>query len=164
MTDRVERGPLKRMRLPRRMRKVPSRVWSDDEWRRLQLGYDARAMEEKWTVFAEDRTLFCHRSWTGIGYFEVTFAPVESGGWRISSAKIVRDRSDLWTRTLPGRRRHSDAFNLILLELVLSRIVLGEPALELRAQLDELVRKQAPDPDEVPDGYIEHVYLGQRSE
>jgi hypothetical protein len=162
--EQVERGGLKRMRWSRRLREVPTRIWSDDEWRRLQLGYQAGAMEEKWNVFAEGRTVFCHRSWTGLGYFEATFAPVGGGGWRISSGKVARDRSDLLRRLLPGRRRDSDAFNLVLLELVLSRIVLGEPAPELRAKLDELARKQAPAPDDIPDGFVEHVFLGQRSE
>ena len=162
--EKVERGGLRRMRWSRRLREVPSRIWSDDEWRRLQLGYRAGAMEEKWNVFAEGQTVFCHRSWTGLGYFEVTFAPVEGGGWRISSGKVARDRSDLLTRLLPGRRRDSDAFNLVLLELVLSGIVLGEPAAELRAKLNELVREQSPAPDDIPDGFAEHVFRGQRSE
>jgi hypothetical protein len=160
----VERDGLKRMRWPRRLPEVPSRVWSDDEWRRLRLGYQASAMEEKWNVFAEGQTVFCHRSWTGIGYFELPFVPVEGGGWRISAGKVVRDRSDLITRLLPGRRRDSDVFNLVLLELVVSAIVLGEPARELRAKLDDVVRKRAPDPEDIPAGYIEHFYLGQRSE
>ncbi|MFB6724183.1 hypothetical protein ACFCV3_28655 [Kribbella sp. NPDC056345] len=162
--ERVEREGLKRMRWPRRMPEVPSRVWSDDEWRRIQLGYQAGAMEEKWTVFAEGQTVYCHRSWTGTGYFAVTFEPVERGGWRISQGRIARARSDLVRLFLPSRRREDDAFNLVLLELVLSAIVLGEPARELRAKLEELGRKGAPDPAAVPDGYVAHVFLGQRSE
>lgn len=159
----VERDGLRRMRWPRRLPEVPSRVWSDGEWRRLQLGYQAGTMDEKWTVFAEGQTVFCHRSWTGIGYFEVTFVPVEGGGWRIAAGKIARDRSDLWNRSLPGRRRDHDVFNLALLELVLSAIVLGEPAEDLRAKLVDAFPKRGSDPD-LPAGYIEHVFLGQRSE
>ncbi|MEV8375360.1 hypothetical protein AB0P21_21680 [Kribbella sp. NPDC056861] len=161
---KVERDRAKRMRWPRRLPEVPSRVWSDDEWQRLQRGYQAGAMEEKWNVFTEGRTVFCHRSWTGMGYFEVTFAPVESGGWRMVEGKVARDRLEFFKRLLSRRRRDSDAFDLVLLELVLSAIVLGEPARELREKLDELVRRQEPDPDSIPAGYVEHIFLGSRSE
>jgi hypothetical protein len=162
--ERMERDGLRRMRWPRRMSRLPSRVWSDDDWQRIQLGYGAGAMEEKWNVFTEGQVVFCHRSWTGTGYFEATFAPVEGGGWRIATGKVARDRGDLVRRLRPGGRRYSDELHVVLLELVLSAIVLGEPAQELRKRLDQVVRSRVPDPKNVPDGLIAHVYLGQRSE
>jgi len=48
--------------------------------------------------------------------------------------------------------------------LVLSAIVLGKPAQELRAKLNEVVRKGEPQPEEIPPGLNERAFLGQWSE
>ena len=59
---------------------------------RIRLGYVPSIMEEKWFIFMEGDHLYAHRSWTGLGVYEVTFAPIE-GGYIISSAVVTRDRS-----------------------------------------------------------------------
>ena len=70
----------------------PARVWTSEEMERIRLGYIPHIMEEKWFIFMEEDRLFAHRSWTGLGVYEATFAPTE-GGYVISSAVVTRDRS-----------------------------------------------------------------------
>ena len=60
---------------------------------RIRLGYVPHIMEEKWFIFVEGDRLFAHRSWTGLGVYEATFAPIE-GGYVINSAVVTRDRSE----------------------------------------------------------------------
>ncbi|MEV1070121.1 hypothetical protein, partial [Streptomyces sp. NPDC050263] len=111
---------------------LPRRIWSDEEWERIQLGYSSRDMDEKWDVFAEGDVVFLHRSWTGSGVFEATFAPVDAGGWQITEAVVERD---------PERYRNDDdEYDCLMLELMLSAIVLGESANQLR---EKLVPRQA---------------------
>ncbi|MED7828377.1 hypothetical protein [Streptomyces chiangmaiensis] len=134
---------------------LPRRIWSDEDWRRIQLGYYSRDMDEKWDVFAEDDVVFLHRSWTGNGVFEATFAPADGGGWQIAEAVAERD---------PERyRSDDDEYDCLMLELVLSGIVLGEPAQELRRKFMELVRKRSGKAD-VPPGLVQHSALGLRSD
>jgi hypothetical protein len=133
---------------------LPTRTWSDEQWERIKLGYEARGMDEKWNVFVEDEVAFLHRSWTGHGIFEASFSPVVGGGWRISAAAVESD---------PSRyRRSSDQYDRVMLELVLSGIVLGEPAVDLRAEL-VAVTSQASGRTDLPAGLIEHSALGLRS-
>ncbi|MEV0425536.1 hypothetical protein [Micromonospora sp. NPDC050495] len=64
------------MPMPMPMAELPTRIWSDEHWERIKLGYEARGMDEKWNVFVEDQVAFLHRSWTGNGIFEAAFSPV----------------------------------------------------------------------------------------
>jgi hypothetical protein len=73
------------------MPELPQRIWSDEDWERIQRGYASRDMDEKWDVFTEGEVAFLHRSWTGYGVFAATFAPADGGGWRIVSAVVERD-------------------------------------------------------------------------
>ncbi|MBD0675160.1 hypothetical protein [Streptomyces sp. CBMA156] len=134
---------------------LPRRIWSDEDWQRIQLGYWSRDMDEKWDVFTEGDVVFLHRSWTGHGIFEATFAPADGGGRQITEAVVERD---------PERRRSSDdEYDCLLLELVLSTIVLGEPAQELRSEFMELTRRRSGNAD-VPAGLVQHSALGLRSD
>ena len=77
MTERlpVARSSLERalpILAPVPMSLLPSRSWSQEQWRRIELGYQARDMDEKWDVFVEDRVVFLHRSWTGYGIYAAT--------------------------------------------------------------------------------------------
>ncbi|MFE7512263.1 hypothetical protein ACFU8I_13765 [Streptomyces sp. NPDC057540] len=137
------------------MSELPQRVWSDRDWERIQRGYGAQDMDEKWDVFTEGEVVFIHRSWTGYGVFAATFAPVEGGGWRIASAVVERD----------GERYGGtdDAYDCVMLELVITAIVLGEPAPELRSRLGELTRRKSRSAD-APAGVIQHSALGLRSD
>lgn len=121
---------------------LPDRLWTDAEWDRIQLGVRGRSMDEKWHVFTEDETAFLHRSWTGNGMYEVTFAPVAGagepggsggtgGGWRIVAANVETD---------PERyRSRGEEFEALMIELVLGSIVLGEPSPKLWARYKKLL-------------------------
>ncbi|WP_241968069.1 hypothetical protein [Streptomyces sp. ICBB 8177] len=64
----------------------------------------------------------------------------------------------------PARYRgEDDAYDCLMLELVLSAIVLGEPARELRTKLVELTRRNTGNA-EVPAGIVQHNALGLRSD
>jgi hypothetical protein len=134
---------------------LPDRIWSDGDWERIQLGYRARDMDEKWHVFTEGDVVFLHRSWTGRGIFEATFAPARGGGRRITGAVVEGERERY--------RRDDDEYDCLMLELVLSAIVLGEPAQDLRAKLVESTRKASGSAD-VPAALVQHSALGQRSD
>ncbi|MER5281616.1 hypothetical protein ABT025_38790 [Streptomyces sp. NPDC002809] len=139
------------------MPELPQRIWSDEDWKRIQLGYASRDMDEKWDVFTEGDVVFLHRSWTGNGTFAATFAPVGGGGgggWRIGSAVVERD-ADRYRGT-------DDAYDCVMLELVISAIVLGEPATDLRSKLVELVRRESG--SDAQAGLIQHSALGLRSD
>ncbi|MFF2382607.1 hypothetical protein [Streptomyces sp. NPDC058108] len=137
------------------MPELPQRIWSDEDWGLIQRGYASRDMDEKWDVFAEGEVVFLHRSWTGYGVFAATFAPADGGGWRIVSAVVERD----------GERYGGtdDAYDCVMLELVITAIVLGEPAPELRSKLVELTRRK-PRSANAPAGVIQHSTLGLRSD
>ena len=138
---------------PAPMTLLPARVWTQEQWERIERGYRARGMDEKWDIFVENQVTFLHRSWTGRGVFEASFSPID-GGWRISAAVVESNSKRV--------RNLSAQLNRVLLELVLSAIVLGEPAVFLRA---ELVRLSLPqDRPAPPAGLIEHSILGLRSE
>jgi hypothetical protein len=137
------------------MPELPQRIWSDEDWERIQRGYASRDMDEKWNVVTESEVVFLHRSWTGYGVFAATFAPADGGGWRIVSAVVERD----------GKRYGGtdDAYDCVMLELVITAIVLGEPAPELRSKLVELTRRKSRSAD-APAGVIQHSTLGLRSD
>ncbi|SED02042.1 hypothetical protein [Streptomyces melanosporofaciens] len=139
---------------PRPVSQLPDRVWTDEDWDRIQRGYRARDMDEKWNVFVEGNVLFMHRSWTGHGVYEVSFAPAAGRGRRIASAVVEAD----------GERYRSmgDEYDCLMMELIISAIVLGEPAAELRAGLVELIARASVRSD-LPSGVVEHSALGLRS-
>ncbi|MEV6397455.1 hypothetical protein AB0M39_22230 [Streptomyces sp. NPDC051907] len=156
--ESATRDSLRRRRafsLPRPMGVLPSRVWTDEELRRIRSGCRARAMEEKWNVLAEDGgDVFLCRSWTGYAVYRASFGPAE-GGWRIVEAVVEGDEE-----------RYSsfgDAYDRLMLELVLSFVVLGEPAAALRAQLVDVVAERSGRPD-VPPEFVLFSLLGYRSQ
>ncbi|WP_211193121.1 hypothetical protein [Actinoplanes sp. TBRC 11911] len=94
----------------------------------------ARNMDEKWDAFVEGRQAHLSRSWTGYEIFAATFSAVE-GGWRIVRAVEESNQSRY--------HRRSERFARVMLELVFSNILLGEPADELRAEFVRLMRRTA---------------------
>ncbi|MEY9930587.1 hypothetical protein ABH926_005234 [Catenulispora sp. GP43] len=134
---------------------VPDRIWSDDDWDRIQAGYRARDMDEKWNVFAEEDVVYLHRSWTGFGVYAATFGAAEGGGRRITEAVAEGDRE--------RHRPVDDEYDCVMLEIVLSAIVLGEPAQEARERLVALTRRAAGGAN-VPAGVLQHSAVGLRSE
>lgn len=139
---------------PRRVSRLPDRVWSDEDWERIRHGYRARSMDEKWNAFVEGDVLFLHRSWTGHGIYEASFVPVPGGGRKIASAVAEADRKRY--------RSVGDEYDCLMMELVISAIVLGEPATELRADLMELTARASGKRD-LPSGVVQHSALGLRS-
>ena len=83
----------------------------------IQLGYIPEMMEEKWFIFMEGNRLFAHRSWTGLGVYEATFAPVD-GGYVINSAVVTGDRSEY--------ERSSDQDESLILEMLVAGHLLDE--------------------------------------
>ncbi|MFI1676235.1 hypothetical protein [Streptomyces sp. NPDC020607] len=148
--------------VPRPMSQLPDRVWTVEDWDRIRRGYRARDMDEKWNIFVEDDVVFMHRSWTGYGVYEATFtptpasgpAPATARGWRITSAVAEGD----------GERCRSkgDEYDCLMLELIISTVILGEPSTELRAGLVALTAAASGKSDVVP-GVVEHSALGLRS-
>ncbi|MER6318943.1 hypothetical protein ABT237_35090 [Streptomyces sp. NPDC001581] len=140
--------------VPRPMSVLPTRKWTDDQWERIQLGYRSADMDEKWDVYTEDDVVFLHRSWTGFEIFEAAFVPAEGGGWAIAGAMVESD-PECYGGT-------SDMRNALTLELVLSAIVLGEDATELRTRLVELTTPASSSTDVLP-GVVLHSVVGLRS-
>lgn len=135
MSDRVTRSSLRRLtpiQEPRVLPVVPDCVWSDEEWSRIQRGYRARSMDERWHVFAEGDLLFLHRSWLGDGKYEVTFEAVE-GGRRINEIRV-----ESGPRSFPGG---PDEAKCVLLEVLIRSILLGDPVKDLRERLQALRRR-----------------------
>lgn len=67
------------IRQPRVLTTVPDRIWSEEEWSRIQLGYRAVSMDERWHLFVEDDRLFSHRNWLGDGRHEAAFETLTAG-------------------------------------------------------------------------------------
>lgn len=140
---------------PRPVPHLPDRLWTDEEWERIRRGYRARDMDEKWNVFAEGNVLFMHRSWTGHGVYEVSLAPATGGGRRIAAAMVEAD---------PKRYRgRGDEYDCLMMELIISAIVLGEAAADLRSGLVELAARASGKSD-VSSGVVQHSVLGLRSD
>ncbi|MFD6528804.1 hypothetical protein [Streptomyces sp. NPDC060184] len=137
------------------MPQLPRRIWSDEDWERIRLGYRAQDMDEKWNVYAEGDVVSLHRSWTGHGIFAATFVPVDGGGWRIADAVVERDAARYKNR--------DDAYDCVMLEMVISSVVLGEPAHDLLSRLTALTRRGRDSGDASAD-IIRHSAIGLRSD
>lgn len=127
---------------------LPDQVWTDGDWDRIQLGHLARGMDERWNAFVEGNRLFLHRSWTGHRIYEAHFAPRPGGGgWIITRALMESD---------PRRhRRTSDAYDAVMLELLVSSVLLGERSNRLLQRLSELRSRppaEGPADSALPDG------------
>ena len=65
----------------------PNMLISREEMQAIAMGYAPMDMNDKWLAFMEGDCLFLHRSWTGHGIYEVTFAAKETG-FMATSARI----------------------------------------------------------------------------
>ena len=68
----------------------PQMLLSGAEMQAVAMGYVPVDMNDKWFAFMEDDCLYLHRSWTGLGIYEVTFAAKETG-FMITSARVESD-------------------------------------------------------------------------
>ncbi|MGW7056041.1 hypothetical protein [Streptomyces sp. NPDC054888] len=139
---------------PRPVSQLPDRLWTDEDWDRIRCGSRARDMDEKWNIFVEGDVAFMHRSWTGHGVYEVSFTPVAGGGRRIAAAVVEADAARY--------RSMGDEYDRLMMELIISAIILGEPAAELRSGLVELTAR-ASNRSDLSSGVVEHSALGLRS-
>ena len=73
----------------------PNILISREDMQAIATGYAPMDMNDKWLAFMEDDRLFLHRSWTGLGIYEVTFAAKENGFMATSA----------WIESHPDRRR-----------------------------------------------------------
>lgn len=137
---------------PQPFSRLPERVWTAAEWDRIRLGHRAGGMDEKWDVLTEGDVVFMHRSWTGRGIYEVTFSPVADGGRRMTSA-VVEANSE-------SRRRRSEDFDRLAIEIIISMFVLGEPADELWAAFRDLTASRSG--VDVDQQALKHRLLGTR--
>ena len=96
---------------------APARVWTDDEMEAIRRGYVPHMMEEKWFIFMERNRLFAHRSWTGLGVYEATFAATD-GGYVIESAVVTGNEAEY--------RRSCDEAESLTLEVLIVSHLLGE--------------------------------------
>ena len=104
------RGDWKTTSLPvQRQALALHRIYSADEFQRLQEGRVPHEMEDKWFVFCEDPWLYLHRSWTGFCVYQVRFERTASGA-RTAESLVNRD---------PKQYRGTDERDLLLLPLLL---------------------------------------------
>lgn len=66
---------LQRISAPRPLSLLPTRIWSDEEWERIQLGCCSRDMDEKWDVFAEERSSSCTGAGRAMGSSRPSLVP-----------------------------------------------------------------------------------------
>jgi hypothetical protein len=64
--------------------------FSMDEIQSIQMGVIPEEMEDKWFIYWERNTLYCHRSWTGFCVYVVRFACDEDGA-KAFEADLNRD-------------------------------------------------------------------------
>lgn len=74
----------------------PEMILSPEEMQEIAKGYRPIDMSDKWVAFMEDNHLFLHRSWTGHGIYEVTFAAkgfswTNETGFMPTSARVETD-------------------------------------------------------------------------
>jgi hypothetical protein len=87
----------------------------------IALGYQPVDMIDKWLAFMEDDRLFLHRSWTGDGIYEVTFAAKQTevtlGGetsFVVTSARVETDPRRYSPETLDVFKERDSLRDLII--------------------------------------------------
>lgn len=81
----------------------PQLLLSGAEMQAIAVGYVPMDMNDKWFAFMEDDCLYLHRSWTGLGIYEVTFAAKETG-FMITSARVESDPESYKRDSAMGER------------------------------------------------------------
>jgi len=69
-----------------------NRFYNRRHLEKINLGYEAQVMEEKWNIYREGEWLYLHRSWTGLMIFKAHFTPVENGEL-LDKIVVNRDKS-----------------------------------------------------------------------
>jgi hypothetical protein len=93
------------------------RLFSADEWRRISHGLVPTRMEQKWFVFADDFVVHFHRSSSGYCIYQMAVQPSDAG-FSVVSILVNRDPEQY--------RSCDDAYDLALLDFVISNLMLGQ--------------------------------------
>jgi len=89
--------------------------FEEAEFERLKRGLIPEAMEDKWFVYFADNTLYFHRSWTGMGMYQVQIVAHERGA-RVERAFV--------TTEVKSAQEHLD-YSARLLNWLVSNLMLG---------------------------------------
>jgi hypothetical protein len=68
-----------------------SRSFTLQEYSRIQLGEVPYSMEDHWFAYFENNWLYWHRSWTGVGIFEVHIESVEDT-YKVTEARVNKSQ------------------------------------------------------------------------
>jgi hypothetical protein len=102
---------------PQRARLPFERRYTAAEWRALSRGLVPSGWDDRWFIHLEGRSLFFHRSWTGICVYEVLFQRAR-GGWEVREA-LVNQAPDQYGET--DLEQEAAWLNWVIEELLLRR-------------------------------------------
>jgi hypothetical protein len=94
-----------------------SAEFSSEEFERISRGLIPHDMEDRWFIYLEGKTLYLHRSWTGICIYQVEFT-MHSGKHSVCRA-LVNRYQDQYGET-------DDAYDSKLLHYLISNLLLGK--------------------------------------
>ena len=87
----VKHADWKTIPLPESFSTIPlDRTYSEEQSDLIMAGFLPMEMEDKWFLFFENDTLFCHRSWTGSCIYQIHFVR-EGRSLRATHAEVNRD-------------------------------------------------------------------------
>lgn len=91
------------------------RIFSDEEYQKLEYGLIPQVMEDKWFIYFEDGKLMFFRSWTGNGVFKVQLSKKEDS-WSVESAFASSQTLDSW----------GTEYGVAILDFLVSNFLLDE--------------------------------------
>lgn len=118
MPDTAKRTDWKCMPMPTAKAKLNfERTYTEEEYKRMNLGLIPQEMEDKWFIFLEADVLYLHRSWTGFCIYEVHF---ERTGNRYTV-------SEVWANRDKEQYKNEDQeYDQALLDYLIGRILLDK--------------------------------------
>jgi len=118
------RDSWKRVPMPEQKKWIPvDRIFSEEEYQRLQIGLVPQEMEDKWFIYFEEGWLFFHRSWTGRCIYQVRVEPCGPQG--VLSASQYRIAETWVSRDASIYRYTDDDHDRALLLFFIERLLLG---------------------------------------
>jgi hypothetical protein len=104
-------------------------AYSLEEYESITRGFVPRRMEDKWFVFLEDDTLFCHRSWVGFCIYVVRFAK-RANEYVVAECWVNRDAAQY--------QETEEEQDASIVRYLVDRLLLGKPGrVAIRAASDE---------------------------
>lgn len=98
--SQATRDSWKRVPMSEPKKQIPvDRMFSEEEYQRLQIGLIPQGMDDKWFIYFEEGWLFFHRSWTGRCIYQVRVELCDPQGqpstshYRIAEVWVSRDAS-----------------------------------------------------------------------